>query len=145
MAEKDTIEIQVILSPIQSGMAETPTSNQPKNENQKDEEQKRAENNAKDENNAAKALARQIAGKVANTALNNLGNITGEYVAQQNLQTAISEAAAIGGAIALGPAGMVMYGVNKAIEAYNYWSGLKISARDANFAQKRVFGSVKKS
>lgn len=95
--------------------------------------------------NGAKAFARQLAGKVASTALNNYGNITGNYIAQQNIQNAISEISALGSAIALGPAGIAMYGVNKMIEGYNRMSQAMRAYTEAEFKRKRVFATEKKS
>lgn len=107
--------------------------------------QQKAVEKAKSEANGAKAFVRQLAGKVANTALNNYGNITGDYVAQQNMQAAIGEITAIGTAVALGPAGIAMYGVQKALDVFNYVSQLKRSEAESKFKQKRVYAMEKNS
>lgn len=99
----------------------------------------------KSDGNGAKAFARQIAGKVASTALNNYGNITGDYITQQNMQAAIGEVAAVSSAIALGPAGIAMYAVNKGLQAYNYISQIKRSETQAAFNQQRVYAAERKT
>lgn len=104
-----------------------------------------AKDQAKAQANAAKALLSQMGGKVVQTALGSYGNLTGDYVAQSNIQTAVSEGTAIASAIALGPTGIAIYAVDKIIQGYGYVSQIKRSARDAAFRQKRVGFSTERS
>ncbi|MBQ7912975.1 MAG: hypothetical protein IJ308_04415 [Clostridia bacterium] len=148
MAERNSIEIPIYITPVSSGGTggsggDMPTPELPDNE--QDKRQKQVEEKTKSAANPAAAFARQMAGKVASTALNNYGNITGDYIAGQNLQAAVGEAAAIGTAIALGPAGVAMYAVDKVLQGYNYIAERKRSETEASFAQKRVYATHKKA
>ena len=100
---------------------------------------------AKSAANAAKAIATQMASKVATTALNNYGNITGDYVTQQNMQTMVGEVTALGGAIAMGPVGVATYVGGKLIEGYNYVSQLKRSEAESSFKRQRVYAANNRS
>lgn len=141
--EKASYIISVELLPVETKNDGVPGA--PVQPGDGSESQKQAEEGVKSNKNAAKAMVRQMAGKVANTALSNYGNITGDYVTQQNIQTVIGEGTAIAGAVALGPAGMAIYAVDKLLQGYNYISNLKRSERDAKFKQERVFISTERS
>ena len=141
--------IPVYINPIErqcggntagGGGSQLPTSSQ-----DGDKEQMAAAQAAKSQANAAKAMVITAAKKVATTALNNYGNITGDYVGQQNIQTLIGEASALGAAIALGPAGIAMYAVDKGLQAYNYVSQIKRSEAESAFKQKRVYAANRRS
>lgn len=141
--EKATYTISITLQPTEGEASGIPGALlSPSDSN---EQQKKAADGVKGEKNAAKAMVRQMAGKVANTALQNFGNLTGDYVMQQNIQSAISEATSIAGAVALGPIGVGIYALDKVLQGYNYISGLKRSERDAKFKQERVFISTERS
>ncbi len=142
-SEAEAGEASVIDTPAQAGAA-PPGSELPES-NKSDKAQKKAAKNAESNKNAAKALAKQIGKKVAMTALSNYGNVTGNTVEQQNIQTAVGEALSISAAVSLGPAGVALYVVDKGIQAYNYISDLKQSSARSSFAQKRVYGSEKRS
>ena len=107
--------------------------------------QQMAVNAAKSNANASKALALQMAGKIGSAVLNNYGNITGDYVAQQNIQTAISEGASLASAAALGWAGIAMYALDKGIQIVNYVIERKKNEREAAFKQQRVYATQHKS
>lgn len=151
MADEKGYTIPIYITPIQgqnSGGSESSGGDEylPMKPAEKGQEsQTEAVEKAKSAGNGAKAFARQLAGKVATTALNNFGNITGDYIAQQNMQAAIGEVAAISSAAALGPAGIAMYGVQKALDVFNYVSQLKRSEAESKFKQKRVYATEKKS
>lgn len=151
MSEGNVYEIPIYLKPVaeetvsqiveESAVVDSRSATEIPTANDRDKQQAAA--GSKSNVNAAKALARQIAGKAVSLALNNYGNITGDYVTQQNLQAIVGEATAIYAAAALGPAGITMYAVNKGIELYNYFSGLKRSEREAEFKQQRVYANNK--
>ncbi len=110
-----------------------------------DDNKSQAVAGAKSQANAAKALVMQMTKKVATAALNNYGNITGDYTMQQNVQTAIGEIASLGSAVAMGPAGIALYAVDKGIQIFNYVSQLKRSEAEANYKQERVYAERNKA
>lgn len=149
MAEKGAIVIPITLvaeggggGSVSDGVESVGTG-QPANDG--DKSKKKAADNAKSSANAAKAIISKVAGQVMNTALNSYGDITGNYVQQQNLQTVVSEGGKIAGAVALGPVGIGLYAVDKAVQWYNFEAERKKSERDSAFAQKRVYGSTTKA
>lgn len=110
-------------------------------DNSTPEDKKKAASASKSNANAAKAMVKQMVGKVANTALNNYGAITGDYTTQANIQTLVGEGTALASAIALGPAGIATYVVDKGLQLYSYVSQLKQSEQKSKFAKERVYAS----
>lgn len=144
-----TIMIEFADSP-QNGAATggenaVPTPNEAVPQEYSTGDKQQATNVVKSDKNAAVAMVKQMAGKAANTALNNYGNMTGDYVAQQNIQSVVSEATAIGAAVSLGPTGIAIYTVDKLLQVYNYVGQIKRSERDAEFKQQRVYADGNRS
>ena len=145
MAEREIV-IPITLAVSENGNSAdtTPAENkQPQNEQDKKSKQKGKD--ASDKANPANAIIAKAIGETLSLALNNLGDITGNYVEAQNIQAAVSEGAKIGSAIQLGPAGLAIYAIDKAVQGYNYIASIKKSEKQAAFAQKRVFGTTTKS
>ena len=142
-----TIKIEFADSPQNGARGENgvPTPNEAVPQENGAGSEQQAVDASKSNKNAALAMVQQMASKAANTALNNYGNITGDYITQQNIQTVISEAAAIGGAIALGPAGIALYATDKLLQAYNYYGNILRSERDSAFQRERVFASTERA
>ncbi len=147
-------EIPIYIKPIENGAGGSLLNTEGKAESlmpmqspqtEAETNQNKAVAGAKSQANPAKALATQMAKKVATTALNNYGNITGDYTTQQNIQTAIGEAAALGTAVAMGPAGIALYAVDKVVQAFDYVARLKRSEIEANFKQQRVYARENKA
>lgn len=109
------------------------------------EDQKAAAQASKSRTNPAKAILSRMVKQAAATALNNYGNITGDYISGQNLQTAIGEATAIAGAAAMGWVGIALYAIDKGAQAYNYIAQLKRSEAESAFKQKRVYAANRRS
>jgi len=107
--------------------------------------QNKAVEGAKSQANAAKSLVKQMAKKAATVALSNYGNITGNYTAQQNIQAVIGEAEALGSAVAMGPAGIAMYAVDKGLQVFDYIAQLKRSEAESKFKQERVYAERNKA
>ena len=118
-------------------------SHVPKNE--QDEKTKKAASKAKSAANAAGAILAKAIGQTASLAMQGYGDITGDYTTGQNLQTTVSEAGSIVAAIKLGPVGIATYGLNKAVQAYQYKSERKKSEARSKFIQQRVYGTTWKS
>ena len=101
----------------------------------------------KSSTNVAKAIVLQNASKILSASLNTLGDITGNYVAQNNLQVFINEANKVENVIIAGLAGGVAglavtgtsYIVDKGIQIFNYTARLKRSEAEARFKQQRVY------
>ncbi len=150
MVQKDAIIIPVTLM-VTEGTGSTKTNNaadaattqNATPPNMQDEKQKQAGTNAF--SSGAKAVLSHVGGQVLSNALQGYGDITGDYVSGQNLQVAVSETAKIVGAASMGIPGMIIYGVDKGVQAFNYYSQLKRSEAQAQFAQKRVYGTTHKS
>lgn len=145
MAEREiVIPITLAVSENGSSADTTPAENkQPQNEQDKKSKQKGKD--ASDKANPANAIITKVASETVSLALNNFGDITGSYVAGQNIQAAVSEGAKIVSAIQLGPAGLAIYAIDKTVQGYNYIASIKKSEKQAAFAQKRVFGTTTKS
>ena len=152
MADKKAIVIPVTLLTYvdgtkgSSGSENDPKSgeNQPKNTGKK-KDPKKAETLAKSAGNAAKAIVAKVAGQTLSLAMSGYGDITGNYVAGANIQTAVKEATNLAGAITLGPAGIALYAVDKGVQAFRYESEMRKSEMRSNFARQRVYGTTKKS
>lgn len=147
-------EIPIYIKPVETGAGESFISAEGKAETfmpvpspleETEANQIKAVAGAKSQANPAKSLATQIAKKVAMTALDNYGNITGDYTTQQNIQTAVSEAVALGTAVAGGPVGMALYAVDKVVQVFDYAARLKRSEAEANFKQQRVYARENKA
>ena len=110
-----------------------------------DKSQKKAEAQAKASDNIANAVLARAAAHTLNLAMSGWGDITGNYVTGQNIQTGINEISKIGAAVQLGPAGMAFYALDKGVQAFKYVGELKKSEARAEFAQKRVYGTTVKS
>lgn len=150
MAQRDSIIIPITLMVSGGGSeidaaAQSPTGQNEKQTNTQDENQKKAGQNAAGENNAAKAIASKVAGQTLSLALEGYGDVTGNYVAGNNLQVAINEGSKLAAAVSLGGVGLALYAVDKGVEAFRYASNLKKSETQAKFAQKRVYGTTVKS
>ena len=145
MAEREiVIPITLAVSENGSSADTTPAENkQPQNEQDKKSKQKGKD--ASDKANPANAIITKVVSETVSLALNNFGDITGSYVAGQNIQAAVSEGAKIVSAIQLGPAGLAIYAIDKPVQGYNYIASIKKSEKQAAFAQKRVFGTTTKS
>ena len=145
MAEREiVIPITLAVSENGSSADTTPAENkQPQNEQDKKSKQKGKD--ASDKANPANAIITKVASETVSLALNNFGDITGSYVAGQNIQAAVSEGAKIVTAVSLGWVGMALYAVDKGVQAYSYVSSVKKSEKQAAFAQKRVYGTTAKS
>lgn len=147
MQEKGSIVIPVSLLVESSGAVTDGVESVKKtpSNNDVDNAQKKAEQRAKSNANAAKSIISRVASQTASIALQGYGDITGNYVEGQNLQTAVTEIGKIAGAVALGPVGLGLYAVDKAVQWYNFEAERKKSERDSAFAQKRVYGSTTKA
>ncbi len=113
--------------------------------NKGDASQKKAEAQAKSSDNIANAVLARVAAHTLNLAMSGWGDIMGNYVTGQNIQTWISEVGKIASALKLGPAGMAFYALDKGVQAFKYVGELKKSEARAEFAQKRVYGTTVKS
>ena len=122
-----------------------PTPNEALPKDNGDANKQQAAKHSKSEANPAKAMLKQMAGKVASTALNNYGHLTGDYITQQNIQAVVSEATALGAAVALGPTGIALYATDKLLQAYNYHGDMMRSKRDSAFQRERVYASTDRS
>lgn len=145
MAEKEIIiPITLVASgdSAESGVGTSTDNNQPQNE--QDKKDKKAGKDAGAAENPAKAILTKAIGETLSLALNNFGDITGDYVAGQNLQTAVSEGTKLVSAISMGPAGIAVYAIDKGVQAFNYFSSIKKSDKQAAFAQKRIYGTTMK-
>lgn len=100
---------------------------------------------SKNRANPAKAIVAKLVKQTSATALSNYGNITGDYIVQQNIQTVVGEAASIAGAVAMGPVGMALYAIDKGFQVYDYVARLKRSEAEAAFRQERVYASTHKA
>ena len=147
MAEREII-IPITLAVSESGEGgnvETLSTDSQLPQNEQDKKSKQKGKDASDKANPANAIIAKAIGETLSLALNNLGDITGNYVEAQNIQAAVSEGAKIGSAIQLGPAGLAIYAIDKTVQGYNYIASIKKSEKQAAFAQKRVFGTTTKS
>ncbi len=148
--EKNSIIIPITLVAEGGGSNGTTDNTNPvgqqsqEQQNDVDKKQKKAAARAQG-NNAAKAIISHVASQTVALALNGYGDITGNYVQGQNLQLAVSEAGKIAGAISMGWVGVVLYAVDKGVQAFNYASEMKKSEMQSAFAQKRVYGTTVKS
>lgn len=133
-----TESFQSIFSPSSSSPSSSPSPNKG------DKSQKKAEAQGKASSNVAKAVLVRAAAQAVNLALSGWGDVTGNYVTGQNIQTAVSEAGKIGAALSMGWAGVAVYAVDKGFQALKYVGDLKKSEARAEFAQKRVYGSTVK-
>lgn len=113
--------------------------------NDADSDKEEAAQSSRSRMNPAKAIAAKLVKQTATTALANYGNISGDYVAQQNMQTLIGEAASVAGAVAMGPVGIALYAIDKGVQAFNYISQIKRSEAEAAFRQERVYASTRKA
>lgn len=144
------IQIEFAESP-QNGATATgadtnvPTPNEALPKDNGDANNQQAAKNSKSEANPAKAMLKQMTGKVASTALNNYGHLTGDYITQQNIQAVVSEATALGAAVALGPTGIALYATDKVLQGYNYMVQMNQSKRDAEFKRQRVYASEERA
>lgn len=152
MSQKGTIVIPITLvaegggsdsaesfQSILSGASPSPSVNK------SDKNQKKAEVQGKSSANIARAVIVNATAKIASLALSGYGDITGDYVKGQNIQTAIREGGKLLAATSMGPWGMGAYAVDKGIQAFQYYGALKKSEAMAEFAQKRVYGTTVKS
>lgn len=152
MSQKGTIVIPITLvaegggseatesfQSILSGASSSPSVNKG------EKNQKKAEAQGKSSSNVARAVIVSATAKIASLALSGYGDITGDYVTGQNIQTAIGEGGKLLASISMGPWGMAAYGVDKGIQAFQYYGSLKKSEARAEFAQKRVYGTTLKS
>lgn len=152
MAEKNAIIIPIILQASTNGTAgatggenaPNPSENQQKNPEQK-KDPKKAESLAKSAGNAAKAIVSKVAGQTVSLALSGYGDITGNYVAGANIQTAVKEASNIAAAVSMGPVGIALYAIDKGVQAFRYESEMRKSEMRSSFARQRVYGTTKKS
>lgn len=99
---------------------------------------------ARSDNNVAKAIVSNMAKKTVNLALNNYGNITGDYTTGQNISGAISEGLALFSAVKLGPVGIAAYAVDKGVQAFNYVAEMKRSQRESEFKSQRVYATTRR-
>lgn len=153
MADEKGYTIPIFINPVQRGNGDTGGGSDGEGDSYlpmppqdgMDEDHHNAVVSSQSRTNPAKAILTKMAKQAAATALNNYGNITGDYVAQQNLQTVVGEAGAIAGAIAMGPVGMALYAIDKGFQVFNYISQLKRSETESAFKQKRVYASNRRS
>lgn len=113
--------------------------------NKSEKNQKKAEAQGKSSANIANAVLARAVAHTFNLAMSGWGDITGNYVTGQNIQTGISEGGKLVAALNMGPAGMAVYAVDKGIQAFKYVGELKKSEARAEFAQKRVYGTTVKA
>lgn len=141
----DVYEITVELKPVQGGGTEGAPAGETPGRGGQDPEREEAAQSSKSGANPAKAIAAKLVRQTATTALSNYGNLTGDYIAQHNLQTLVGEAASIAGAAAMGVVGIALYVADKGFQAYNYIAQLKRSEAEAAFRQERVYASTRKA
>lgn len=141
----NTIEIPIYLKPTKEEELLPLSEGAPAQQPTQEASRRKVEEESQGNGNAAKALVSHMAGKALSLALGGVGDLTGSYVAQQNLQLAVTEATSLVGAMALGWVGVAIFAVDKAVDTFSYFAGLKRSEAQARFAQKRVFAAEHKA
>ena len=157
MAERDSIIIPVTLMVSGGSGGGGGASNKDADViagNEEDAKQKEVAALAEQRKNIAKAFAVNTAKKAVNLAFQGYGDMTGDYVTGNNIQTIVNEVSstvtgAIGSFAAGGWYGLAFWAAGEAIDTgiqvYQYHSNLKKSEAQAKFNQKRVYGTVQKS
>lgn len=99
-----------------------------------------------DQGKMAKAFAKQQGMKIAMAAVSNYGNLTGDYITQNNLQTAtsigmtavnIGMAFAAGGVVG-GAFAIVGEAISQGINIYNYYSEKERANKNARWLAQRA-------
>ena len=148
----EVYEITINLKPVQGGGQSSGAGSDGGGESMSpsagggsDDVKKAAAESSKSRVNPARAIAAKLVKQTATTALANYGNITGDYTAQQNMQTFVGEAASIAGAVAMGPVGIALYAIDKGVQAFNYISQIKRAQAESAYKQARVYAVTHKA